>query len=703
MTMQHPHPAPAARHPEPLKIAIYLKHFPLDWRTLGEGTSKAVRGLARGLVNAGAQVTVVCEGDSPGCRAAEGGYAVRRFAGGGRGSSFRVAPPLVDWLTGPGRPDMVLLNGMFLPSTFTLSRALVRAGVPYVLAPHDPYNMFMFRKSAVRKAVYWRLCEQAVLRDGLAVQVLDGRHAQWLRRRGIHTPTVCVPCGHSPDDLPATATGEDAPGRDAPGRDAVASFFFLGRLDAYNKGLDLLIDGFVAALGDKPARLVLQGPDWGDAAALRGRAARRLAGLTDGLAGGAGRIEFRPPAFDHPAVDLMAGHDVVCVPSRYEGFSLQALEGMLAGRVVLSSDICGISPYVDQADCGVVVPSTAEGVAAGLRTLWERRAEWPAMGRRGQALAREALRWDDIARRALAHYRALLQDGASVPPCEPESTALAQTSSPPQPQSPPAPSPGGAVSILGVRVDALDMPRALNAIDGWIARGERHYVCIRDVHGVMACQKDETLRRIHSEAGMVTPDGMPLVWLSRRLGHPETRRVCGPDFMLELCGHSRVRGYRHFLYGGAPGVVEDLKAALEERFPGLQVVGTYSPPFRPLTAEEDAAVVATINRARPDIVWVGLSSPKQEYWMAAHKGRIEAAAMIGVGAAFDFHAGRRKRAPQWMQRSGLEWSYRLMSEPRRLWRRYLVMAPRFLVLLTREELRGLGQRSAVAGRRPRGS
>ncbi|MGC2856373.1 WecB/TagA/CpsF family glycosyltransferase [Novispirillum sp. DQ9] len=673
----------------PMKIAIYLKHFPLDWRTLGEGTSKAVRGFATSLVAAGAEVTVLCEGDSAGERLAPGGYVVRRFAGGGRGSSFRVSPLLRAWLTGPQRPDLVLLNGMFLPSAYTLSRDLVGAGVPYILAPHDPYNGFMFRKSALRKAVYWRLCEKTVLRDSLAVQVLDGRHAQWLRRRGVQVPTVTVPCGHMPEDLPRQPLDAGRVAADRP-----LSFYFLGRMDAYNKGLDLLIDGFVAALGDKPARLVLQGPDWGDAASLRRRAARRLAGVP----GGDGRIAFLPPAFDRTPAALMAEHDVVCVPSRYEGFSLQALEGMLAGKVVLSSDICGISPYVRQADCGVVVQPTADGVAAGLAALWERRAQWPEMGRRGRALARDALRWDDIARRALIQYRALLAGLLSPFPADPEATALAQSSSPST--TAPATAP---VTILGVRVDALDMPRALDTIDGWIAGGERHYVCIRDVHGVMACQKDEQLRRIHTEAGMVTPDGMPLVWMSRRLGHPETSRVCGPDFMLELCDHSRARGYRHFLYGGAPGVVEDLKANLEARYPGLEICGAYSPPFRPLSEEEDAEVVAMINAARPDILWVGLSSPKQEYWMAAHKGRITAAAMIGVGAAFDFHAGRQKRAPLWMQRSGLEWSYRLMSEPRRLWRRYLVMAPRFLFLLAREELRGLGRRSAMAGRRVRGS
>jgi exopolysaccharide biosynthesis WecB/TagA/CpsF family protein len=662
-----------------MKIAIYLKHFPLDWQTLGEGTSKAVRGFATGLVSAGATVTVVCEGATAGFRRAEGGYDIRRFAGGGQGSSFRVSPALREWLTGPDKPDLVLLNGMFLPSAYVLSRHLKRAGVPYILAPHDPYNSFMFRKSAVRKAVYWRLFERRVLNGSLAVQVLDIRHAQWLRQRGVETPALCVPCGHDPAEAPPVLAERPA------GRPP--SFYFLGRMDAYNKGLDLLIEGFVRALGDTDARLVLQGPDWGDAAVLKEQAARRLPQ--------AGRIRFLPAAFDLSATDLMADHDVVCVPSRYEGFSLQALEGMLAGKVILSSDICGISPFVEAADCGVVVPSSTEGVADGLRSLWARRDEWPEMGRRGRALARKALCWDDIAGQAMTTYRALLT-APPPPPSNPDAelTTLAH---------PAAASPEANASILGVRVDPLNMPRALDTIDRWIADKEHHYVCIRDVHGVMACQTDEALRRIHAEAGMVTPDGMPLVWLSRRNGHPETDRVCGPDFMLQLCEHSVARGYRHYLYGGAPGVVDDLKANLEALYPGLQIVGAYSPPFRPLTEAEDAAVVDTINAARPDVVWVGLSSPKQEYWMASHKGRITAAAMVGVGAAFDFHAGRQKRAPAWMQRNGLEWSYRLMSEPRRLWRRYLVMAPRFLMLLAAEKVRALGQRPLRDGRRVRGS
>lgn len=241
------------------------------------------------------------------------------------------------------------------------------------------------------------------------------------------------------------------------------------------------------------------------------------------------------------------------------------------------------------------------------------------------------------------------------------------------------PAAGGTprVDILGVGVSAITMADALRTIDGWIARGEHHYVCVSGVHGVMESQRDPTLRQVHNAAGLVTPDGMPLVWLSRLGGHRHVERVYGPDLMLALCARA-VGRYRHFLYGGGDGVAERLAARLRARIPGLALVGTETPPFRPLGAEEDAALVQRINAARPDIVWVGLGTPKQERWMSAHVEQLGASALIGVGAAFDFHAGLKRQAPRWMQRIGLEWLFRLLSEPRRLWRRYLVNNPAFI-------------------------
>ena len=248
------------------------------------------------------------------------------------------------------------------------------------------------------------------------------------------------------------------------------------------------------------------------------------------------------------------------------------------------------------------------------------------------------------------------------------------------------PSEAGALSaadyprldVLGVPVSAITMRQAVEAIGAWIACRSPHYVCVTGVHGVMESVRDETLRAVHARAGLVTPDGMPLVWLARHAGYRHVERVYGPDLMLAACAASARHGWRHFFYGGTPGVCSRMADRLWSRFPDLQVAGMYSPPFRPLTAVEDEAVVGRINAAAPDIVWVGLSTPKQERWMAAHIGRVSAPVLIGVGAAFDFHAGVKRQAPRWMQRSGLEWSFRLMTEPRRLGRRYLVNNPAFV-------------------------
>jgi N-acetylglucosaminyldiphosphoundecaprenol N-acetyl-beta-D-mannosaminyltransferase len=236
----------------------------------------------------------------------------------------------------------------------------------------------------------------------------------------------------------------------------------------------------------------------------------------------------------------------------------------------------------------------------------------------------------------------------------------------------------GRVGVLGVGVWPVSIPVVLDIMDGWIRAGLPRYVCVTDVHCVMECQRDPELRRIYNEAGLVVPDGMPLVWLSRLAGHAEADRVYGPDLLLACCGHSLVRGYRHFFYGGASGVAELLAERLTQRYPGLRVAGTHSPPFRPLTPAEDAAIVERINDSGADLVWVGLGAPKQERWMYRQRASLRAPVLIGVGAAFDFHAGLKRQAPRWLQRSGLEWLFRLLTEPRRLWRRYLRNNPAFI-------------------------
>jgi N-acetylglucosaminyldiphosphoundecaprenol N-acetyl-beta-D-mannosaminyltransferase len=235
--------------------------------------------------------------------------------------------------------------------------------------------------------------------------------------------------------------------------------------------------------------------------------------------------------------------------------------------------------------------------------------------------------------------------------------------------------------VLGVRVSAINMEMALDTIDEWIVQRTPRYVCVTSTHSIMECYDDPDLRAIYSAAGLVTPDGMPMVWLSRLNGYKYVDRVYGPDLMLEVCERSLKRGYRHFFFGGSGQTLDLLAHQLSERFPGLQIVGMHAPPFRTLVPEEDDEIVRMINEAKPDIVWVGLGCPKQERWMAEHIDRLHAAALIGVGAAFDFHAGLKKQAPRWMQRHGMEMLFRVLSEPHRLWRRFLRNHPRFVVLV----------------------
>ncbi|MQA28756.1 MAG: WecB/TagA/CpsF family glycosyltransferase [Luteitalea sp.] len=242
--------------------------------------------------------------------------------------------------------------------------------------------------------------------------------------------------------------------------------------------------------------------------------------------------------------------------------------------------------------------------------------------------------------------------------------------------------------VLGLPVSAIDLTQAVQTIDTWIRERTPHYVCITGVHGVMESRRDESLRRIHARAGMVTPDGMPLVWLGHVAGHGHVRRVYGPDLMLACLRRSLQTRTRHFFFGGGPGVAEQLAARLSAQLPGLLVAGTYCPPFRPLTPEEDERVIEEIDGSDADVVWVGLSTPKQERWMADHVSRLRAPVLVGVGAAFDFHAGLKPQAPGWMQRNGLEWLFRLATEPRRLWRRYLINNPAFIWHVTRAWMRG---------------
>ncbi|MDD5856996.1 MAG: WecB/TagA/CpsF family glycosyltransferase [bacterium] len=223
--------------------------------------------------------------------------------------------------------------------------------------------------------------------------------------------------------------------------------------------------------------------------------------------------------------------------------------------------------------------------------------------------------------------------------------------------------------IMGVNIVVTDMNKTLALIENQLENWRGKYICVANVHTTVTAHEDESYRKIQNKAAMALPDGGPLSQYSRQQGFAEAQRVTGPDLMKEILKISAEKGWRHYFYGSTPETLELLQTKIQERYPGVQIAGTMSPPFREMTPQEDADAVARINESRPDFVWVGLGAPKQERWMAAHEDRVQAL-MVGVGAAFDYEAGNIRRAPMWMQKHNLEWLYRLMQDPKRLFKRY---------------------------------
>lgn len=237
---------------------------------------------------------------------------------------------------------------------------------------------------------------------------------------------------------------------------------------------------------------------------------------------------------------------------------------------------------------------------------------------------------------------------------------------------------GDRVNVLGVGISPLNLPLAVAAFQSAIESRTKGYVCVTGVHGVCEAQENPNFRAILNASYLNTPDGMPMVWMGRLNGRSEMSRVYGPDLLLEICRVSEQTQWRHFFYGGAPGAAQELVAALVSKYPKLAVVGTYTPPFRPLTEAEKEELRAQVAQAKPDVIWVGLSTPKQEAFMADALPWLDTTLMVGVGAAFDLLSGRVKQAPRWIQRSGFEWLYRTLQEPRRLWKRYFKNNPLFV-------------------------
>lgn len=239
--------------------------------------------------------------------------------------------------------------------------------------------------------------------------------------------------------------------------------------------------------------------------------------------------------------------------------------------------------------------------------------------------------------------------------------------------------------ILGIPFDMVDYHNVLETILRWRSEQKSSYIVVTNPHSVLVCHRDRQMAHATTKAGRVLPDGVGIILAANLLGRNHHGRVTGPTLMLKLCDWARRYGFRHYFYGGAESVADRLADRLSAMFPGLQVAGTYSPPFSPLTQQQDSEIIQRINSAKPDIVWVGLGAPKQEKWMAAHLGKIHATAMIGVGAAFDFHSGNIKWTPACIRKIGLEWAYRFAQQPRRMWKRNLD-SPLFLAKVIWQKL-----------------
>jgi len=378
------------------RVHLYLKHFPAAGVPLRVGTNKAVHGLASGLVTAGAAVEVWCEGERDSQTMAPEGYLIRCFATRAGYRTLRLAPALRAHLqTLQAEHDLVVLNGMFHPSVYALSRRLGALDIPYVVAPHGPYHPWLFRKNPHLKWPYWYLVERNALKGALALQQLDRRHEIWARRLGITVPIVATENGFLNNDL---VPAQELRWRTRAGEPIRVLYW--GRMDMHTKGLDVLLRGFAQVPNEHSMQLTMQGPDWaGEVSAVHS--------LIESLNLGS-RVTVLPPNFDTIAGRVMNAYDIVCMSSRFEGFGLAALEAMLAARVLLVSRTAGIAPHVEKCDCGVVVEPNETDIQHGLVRLLSLRSRWREMGLRGRDYAMANLHWNRIAERTLLQYRELL-------------------------------------------------------------------------------------------------------------------------------------------------------------------------------------------------------------------------------------------------------------------------------------------------------
>jgi len=380
-----------------MNVFLYLRHFPPRGAPLVGGTEKAVHGFAAGLAASGANVTVLCTGPNDSVVVANSGYAIRCFARPASRRPFAISREMKHYLA-TETEGVVVLNGLFTPSVFSVARTLWRARKPYVFAPHGVYQPELFRRNTHLKLPYWTLFERRVLGNATAIQVQDGRQEHWLRTRGVRTPVIVVPSGVFADDVPSNIASrwrsEGGP-----------AFLFFGRIDVYGKGLDLLLEAFAHVAEPVDARLTIQGPISGRQPSIRELAVKL--GVAD-------RVTLLGPDYDTPGPIRMADYDVVCIPSRWESYSVSGLEAMMAARVILISNVAGLAPHVAAAECGALVSPDVPTMTTGLRELLGRRAHWREMGWCGRQYALDNLQWRQIGSAALEHYRRLVPDATAT-------------------------------------------------------------------------------------------------------------------------------------------------------------------------------------------------------------------------------------------------------------------------------------------------
>ena len=587
------------------------------------------------------------------------------------------------------RPDVAHFHNTFpLISPATLA-ACAQAGVPVVQTVHN-YRMICPAGNLFREGLP---CEECV---GTALAWPSLKHACYRRSRAATTAVVamnalhrelgtwreCVNAFIAPSQfarqklveggLPAHKVFvkphvvEPDPGcRTEAGEGAI----FVGRL-AEEKGLRTLLKAWRRTDRAMTLRIVGDGPLRAELEAE----CERLRLRNVWFEGELGRAE---------AIAAIRRSCFVIAPSEcYETFSMTIAEAAACGVAAIASRHGALAEIVDERNTGLLFEAGDEGDLAATIDWAQRHAEtMEEMGRAARRKFEESFSSERNLPQLIAIYeRAGACTGAPEHTREPMQleSADAEARGPRIQGSLQTRRP--SYSVLNVRVDATQIPDVIAQMKTWIAeRNACRMIAVTGMHGVMEAQHDANFKKILADADAVVPDGMPLVWLGRLRGHTLSRRVYGPELMMAFCERTAAEGCRHFLYGGAAGQVKKLAEVLLRKFPGIRIAGTYAPPFRELTEDEDAGVTKIINRAAPDVVWVGLGTPKQERWMHEHRAKLSAAVLIGVGAAFDIHTGTKPQGPVWMREHGLEWLYRLTQEPRRLWKRYLVYGSEFVV------------------------